>query len=288
MSAGGKRVRGVLVLLACEAVGGKCQQAIDAAIAIEMLHNFTLVHDDVMDNAALRRGKPTVHERWDKNVAILSGDEMIALAYQSLLKSPAKRISDVVQTFTNAFVEVCEGQGFDKEFELRTKVRVSDYLMMIKKKTARIISTACETGAIIGGGKQPHVAALRSYGNHLGLAFQMKDDLLDITGDAKEFGKAIGGDIIEGKKTFLLLKALECARGKDKRILQSMLLRKSRTRAAVDRVRQIYDQVGVLEIAHAEIVRRTHAAQRALVSLKPSHAKQMLLWLSDQLLGRSN
>ena len=288
LGAGGKRVRAMLVLLACEAVGGKRKQALDAAVAIEMLHNFTLVHDDVMDNAALRRNMQTVHMKWGANVAILAGDGMIALAYSSLLKSKTTRMQDILHVFTDAFIEVCEGQGYDKEFEYRHDVLVDDYLLMISKKTARIISAAAEIGALIGEGTQRQVTALRKFGEHLGIAFQMKDDLLDITGDVEEFGKTIGGDIMEGKKTFLLLKAIERTHGKDRTFLQSLIPRNGARRVSVSRVRTIYERAGVLEAAEEEIEHSTHAAQGTIASLPASRAKQMLIWLSDQLLERNH
>ncbi|HEV8537284.1 MAG TPA: polyprenyl synthetase family protein [Bacteroidota bacterium] len=288
LGTGGKRVRAVLVLLACEAVGGKRGRAVDAAVAIEMLHNFTLVHDDIMDNAPLRRNRQSVHAKWDANVAILAGDGMISLAYRSLLGTRAKKLREVLGAFTSAFIEVCEGQGFDKEFELRHDVRVADYLMMIGKKTAHIIAAATEIGALIGSGTRRQVYALRTYGKHLGIAFQIKDDLLDIAGDAEELGKKIGGDITAGKKTFLLLNGLERTRGKERVFLRSLMAGSGGDRTDVERARNIYEHTGTLEAAGKAIERSTRAAQQALSSLRPSRAREMLIWLSDQLLERSH
>jgi geranylgeranyl diphosphate synthase type II len=278
----------MLVLLACEAVGGKRKQALNAAVAIEMLHNFTLVHDDVMDNATLRRNRRTVHVKWDANVAILAGDEMIALAYQSLLKTKTKALHEILHLFTDAFIEVCEGQGFDKEFESRRNVRVEEYLLMIRKKTARIIASAAEIGALIGGGDRRQVSALRMFGTHLGMAFQIKDDLLDLTGTAEEFGKVIGGDIVEGKKTYLLLKAVERTGGDDKAFLRTLMARNGKRNVDLDRVKNIYERTGILEAAEAEIGRCTRAAQRELTLLPSSRSRRMLLRLSDQLLERTH
>ena len=288
LNSGGKRLRAILVMLSCEAVSGSARRALDAAAAVEMLHNFTLVHDDVMDHASLRRGKPTVQKKWDENVAILAGDEMIALAYEALVNTRTTNAFDVVQAFTAAFREVCEGQGLDKEFESRTDVSVTDYLLMIRKKTACLISAACEIGGIIGQGSRAHIGALRSFGEHLGVAFQMKDDLLDITGDEKEFGKAIGSDVVERKKTFLLLTALDRARGKDNMFLRTLMSPGNRRAVDVHRVRMIYERTGVLGIAEANIRRTTAAAQRALTRLPSSRAKQMLIWLSGKLLERNH
>jgi geranylgeranyl diphosphate synthase type II len=288
LNSGGKRLRAILVMLSCETVSGSARRALDAAVAIEMLHNFTLVHDDVMDHATLRRGKPTIQKKWDENVAILSGDEMIALAYQALVTTATTKPLDIVRSFTAAFIEVCEGQGLDKEYETRTDVNVKDYLVMIRKKTACMISAACEIGGIIGEGTRADIAALRSFGEHLGIAFQMKDDLLDITGEEKDFGKAIGSDVIERKKTFLLLTALDRARGEDKSFLKAIMSPNSRRTVDVRRVRKIYERAGVLDIAEATIRRRTATAQRALTRLPSSRAKQMLVWLSGKLLERNH
>lgn len=288
VAAGGKRVRAVLVLLSCEAVGGRASKALDAAAAIEVLHNFTLVHDDVMDHAAMRRGVPTIHKRWDENVAILAGDELVALAYRLLLKTKTPNLQKVLDVFTTAFVEVCEGQGFDKEFESRTNVRLQEYLQMIEKKTASMISAATEIGGLIGEGSKREVSALEKFGEELGMAFQIQDDLLDIIGDEQEFGKAIGGDVYEGKKTYLLLKALERANGADKKLLQSVMPSNGITRKTVERVRKIYQKTGVLDRAREEVVRHTLRARQAVNVLPTTNAKKMLLWISDQLLQRTS
>ena len=285
---GGKRLRAILVLLSCEAVGGKARNALDAAAAIEILHNFTLVHDDVMDHATVRRGRPTMHKKWDENVAILAGDELVALAYRSLLKSKSRRLEEAMGIFTEAFVEVCEGQGLDKEFEARRDVHLRDYLLMIRKKTATLIAASAEIGAVIGGGTWLECSALRKYGEHLGRAFQIKDDLLDIEGTEREFGKTIGADMMEGKKTYVFLKALELVRGEERVFLLSLAKRKLVTLSALRRVQDIYDRAGVFDSAREEIARSTEQAKRSIGGLRPTVAKEMLLWLSCQLLRRSS
>ncbi len=283
---GGKRVRSVLVLLACEAVGGNARRALDAAAAIEILHNFTLVHDDVMDNASVRRGKPTVHRKWDTNIAILAGDEMIALAYRLLvtIKNPKK--NEVLHAFTDAFIEVCEGQGLDKEFERRDNVILDEYLVMIQKKTAKVITAAAEIGALVGGGDDKEVNALRDFGGHLGKAFQIQDDLLDMVGTKRTFGKTIGGDVREGKKTYLLLKAMERVHGEDRRLLRSIGHGNGITGSLVQRIRKIYEREGIMEEAELEIVRHTRLAQDALRLLQPGIATSTLSWLAQRLLER--
>jgi geranylgeranyl diphosphate synthase type II len=288
LSAGGKRLRASLVLLGCEAVGGKAKDALPAAAAIEMLHNFTLVHDDVMDRADVRRGRPTVHKKWDTNVAILAGDEMIAYAYRSLLKTKTSRLREIIDIFNDAFVQVCEGQGLDKEFESRKHVSLDDYLLMIKKKTARVISAAVEIGSVIGGASPKLQKSLCRYGGHLGLAFQIQDDLLDVVGTQETFGKTIGGDIVEGKKTFLYLTALERSSAKDRTLLLSPVPPNGMRRERIRKVKEIYEREGVIAGAKREIAKRTLRAQRALAPLRNSDAKAMLVYLADQLKVRTN
>ena len=202
MSGGGKRVRPILVLLSCEAFGGNMDNAIDAAIAVEILHNFTLVHDDIMDNASTRRGKETIHKKWDVNAAILVGDELIGLSYRSLLRSKTSNITGVLKAFTDGVIEVCEGQALDKEFELSADVSIDDYKIMIRKKTAELLRTSSVMGAIIGNADKTGIDSISSYSENIGLAFQIQDDLLDVIADEGEFGKKIGGDILERKKPF--------------------------------------------------------------------------------------
>lgn len=288
LTSGGKRVRAMLVLLASEAVGGTARRALNAGAAVEMLHTFTLVHDDVMDHAALRRGKPTIHMKWDENVAILAGDELIALAYRALLADGDRYPDSVVRVFTDALVQVCEGQGLDKEFESRPRVGLSEYFTMIEKKTARMISAGAEIGGLVGRGTARQIRALKLFGRHLGIAFQIQDDLLDISGDGKTLGKRIGGDIVEGKKTFLLLRALERATGGDLRLLKSVKPGALQSRSAIERVRQLYLRTGVFDDARSAIRLHTKIAARSLASIPDGRGKSMLLWLSARLLGRTS
>jgi geranylgeranyl diphosphate synthase, type II len=288
LSGGGKRLRAVLVLLSCEAVGGRGAKALDAAVAVELLHNFTLIHDDVMDHAELRRGKPAVHRKWDENVAILAGDELIAQAFRLLLKTKSDRLAQIAGVYTDALVQVCEGQGFDKEFECRQDVTMQEYFRMIAQKTGRVISASMEIGALIGGGSPRQVAMLRRFGEHLGRAFQVRDDLLDITGDPDEFGKRIGGDIVEGKKTFLLVSALGRAAGRDRIVLNSVVPQNTQMQKQIDNVRSVYEKLGAMDAARKEIDRSTRLARRALNGLPRGTAASMLLWLADRLLERSS
>lgn len=217
MSGGGKRIRPLMTMIACETFGGSAEDALDAAVAMEILHNFTLVHDDIMDNADTRRGRDTVHKKWDVNSAILVGDELIGLSYRSLLKTESVRIAEVVRAFTDGVIEVCEGQALDKEFETNDNVSLNDYLLMIRKKTAELLKTSAVVGAIIGNANSHEMESINSYSENLGLAFQIQDDLLDVTAVESEFGKKIGGDILERKKTYLYVKSLEILSGDEKK-----------------------------------------------------------------------
>lgn len=286
LSASGKRVRPLLILLACEAVGGTMNQALNAAVAIEVLHNFTLVHDDIMDHASSRRGRATVHVRWDANTAILVGDELVALAYRELLRTKSRAIAQVADVFTEGVVEVCEGQSFDKEFETLNDVSLNDYLLMISKKTGKLFSVSSEIGALIGGGTEREIGALRAYGKSIGRAFQIQDDLLDVVADEKEFGKKIGGDILEGKKTFLLIQAYERAAGRDKKDLRIIFDKKGITTKHIPRIKEIYERLGVIETAKQWIEKDIKQANLQLLKLRDTQTRGMLYWFSDMVLNR--
>ncbi len=214
-SMGGKRLRPILTLIAAEGYSGRSKQALPAALTIEVFHNFTLVHDDIMDDASIRRGQTTVHEKWDVNTGILSGDAMLILAYQYLKEYTGTTYEQSMKRFTDICLKICEGQQLDVDFEAQEKVEMQDYLQMIRFKTAVLVGCALEIGAIIGGANEDQQKAIYKFGERLGLAFQMQDDYLDTFGDESELGKKIGGDIIENKKTYLYCKALELADKKD-------------------------------------------------------------------------
>ena len=287
LSGGGKRIRPLLVILSCEAVGGTLRQAVHAAVAVEILHNFTLVHDDIMDNAPSRRGRPTVHTQWDTNIAILVGDELVALAYRELLKTQSPSIARVADIFTEGVVEVCEGQTYDKEFETRKTVSLDEYIHMIGKKTGKMVSVASEMGAVIGGGTRAEIRALELYGSHIGRAFQIQDDLLDVVADEKEFGKTIGGDIVEGKKTFLLIEAYARSRGADRKLLRSIITGGGTSRKNIPAVREIYERCGAVDRAKRTIEKNISRANAQLLSLRKSVPREMLFWFSEMLLNRN-
>lgn len=288
LSGGGKRIRPLLVILSCEAVGGTIDRAMHAAVAIEVLHNFTLVHDDIMDNASSRRGRATVHTKWDNNTAILVGDELVALAYRELLRTRSPYIARVADIFTEGVVEVCEGQMFDKEFESRKDVTLAEYLLMIGKKTGKMVSVASEIGAVIGGGAGKEILALTQYGRNIGRAFQIQDDLLDIIADEKKFGKTIGGDVVEGKKTYLLIQAYARAKGADRSMLRRIITMGGTSKRNVPAVRGIYERTGAIDMARGAVAKHIQNANRQLANLRKSEARDMLAWFSEMLLNRNS
>jgi geranylgeranyl diphosphate synthase type II len=289
LSGGGKRIRPMITILTCEAFGGSIESSIDSAVAMEILHNFTLVHDDIMDNAHTRRGTETVHKKWDINTAILTGDGLLGLAYRSLLRTNSPRIAEIAKVFTESMIEVCEGQSFDTEFESRDDVTHDEYLMMIGMKTSRLLEACAVAGAVIADGSATDVITMRSYAENIGLAFQIQDDLLDITADEKEFGKTIGGDIRKGKKTYLLIKAMEGAQNND----DIMILEKAASQNSgisdeeILRVKSIYSDLGVIDDASEQVAHYTGKANDHLEKLPQSDAKEMLKWFSGMLLSRS-
>lgn len=283
----GKRLRPLLVLLSIKAVGGEFAQAYNAAAAVEMLHNFTLVHDDIMDNADKRRGRLTIHKKYDLSTAILVGDALLAVAFEYLLKDCQCDSKEMIAAFNHSLLEVCEGQSMDKDFELQKNVSMAEYILMIEKKTAALAEMCCKIGALIGNGSEKEIKALSSYGKNIGLAFQIQDDLLDITGNEKEFGKAIGGDLMEGKKTFLFIKALEKADRKNKTLLAKVIKNKGIKQEEVELYKNLYLKLGVIEDAQREIINYTDKALSGLKYIKNAESKELLTILADQLIKRS-
>lgn len=286
LESGGKRLRPLLVLLSAKAVGAKFSTAYNAAVAVELLHNFTLVHDDIMDNADKRRGRSTLHKKYDVNTAILAGDSLLSIAYEYLLKDCNGNAKNILASFTKGLVEVCEGQSLDKEFELRNNVLLSEYLEMIRKKTAVMAEMCCSIGAQIGGGTKTEIQALETYGRNIGIAFQIQDDLLDIVADEAEFGKVVGGDLIEGKKTFLFIKAFECAKGEDKKTLFEMILNKGIKRHQVTQYKEIYTRLGILDEAKKSIYHYSDIAIKSLNKLSKNEDREIFKWIAYSLIER--
>ncbi len=287
LNSGGKRLRPLLVLLSAKAIGGKFRNAYNAAAAVEMLHNFTLVHDDIMDNAEKRRGRLTLHKKYNHNTAILTGDSLLSIAYEYLLKDCNGNSKQVINAFTRGLIEVCEGQSLDTDFEQRKNVTISEYLLMIKKKTAAMAEMCCKIGAFLGGGSKSQVNALGNYGKNLGIAFQIQDDLLDISADEKKFGKTIGGDLVEGKKTFLFLEALEKSKGENRKKLLKVIERKGIRRNQVKTYKLIYEELGVLNDARKKIQYYTDKALRS-INLLDEKNKNIFIWLADSLIHRTS
>ena len=265
MDLGGKRLRPVLVLMACEAVGGDINRALTPAIGLEMFHNFTLLHDDVMDKADIRRGKPTVHVKWDDNTAILSGDAMLTMATQLIAQAPADVMPQVMDLYNRTAMEIYEGQQYDVDFETRNDVTVDEYIEMIRLKTSVLLGCACKMGALIGGADEATAQLFYKVGENLALAFQLQDDMLDVWGDEATFGKAIGGDIMNNKKTFLLINAMQRATGDHKVELSLWLSTPNASRAVkVPAVTAIYDALNLRSLSLDAINRYNDEALEAL------------------------
>lgn len=276
-----KRVRPALVLMGCELFGGRAEDALDEAIGIELFHNFTLMHDDIMDAAPTRRGMPTVHAKWNTNAAILSGDALLVKAYQLMAKRP-----EVLAVFSRYALEVCEGQQRDMDFELRTDVHVDEYLEMIRLKTAVLLACALRTGATIAGASVTDADRIGSFGEHLGLAFQLRDDLLDAYGDPGRTGKQVGGDLRAGKKTYLLIRALERAEAEHSDVLSTELAKPIEHRD-VRRMLEAIDALGVRQEAEEQVARHEALALEALAAIPVSdERKAPLRGLANALMER--
>jgi geranylgeranyl diphosphate synthase, type II len=286
LGSGGKRLRPLLVLLSAKAVGGSFSNVYNASAAVELLHNFTLVHDDIMDNADKRRGLLTLHKKYDDSTAILAGDGLLAVAYEYLLKDCDGKTREIISAFTKGLIEVCEGQSLDKDFETRNNVTIVEYKIMIMKKTAAMFEMCCLLGALLGGGTTKEIKAVSLFGKNIGIAFQIQDDLLDISGDEKKFGKKVGGDLIEGKKTFLFIEALSRAKGNDKKKLVNVIKNNGIRPYQVNMYRSIYEKLGVIDDAKAEIKSYTNRALRSLKTLKKDEDRKIFNWLADSLIKR--
>ncbi len=287
LESSGKRLRPILVLLSAKVAGGKYNQVFNAALAVEMLHNFTLIHDDIMDKAELRRGRETLHKKYDLNTAIIAGDSLLSVAYEYLLKDCNGNAKKALAAFTQGLVEVCEGQSLDTDFETREKVTIDEYITMIKKKTAMMLKMSCELGALLVEAKPRDIKAMSEYGLNLGIAFQIQDDLLDIIGDEEKFGKKVGGDLIEGKKTFLFLKAFQKAKGEDKKALLKIIKNKGINRSEVDKYKLIYEKLGVIDDARKEIKLYTDLALKAVDRISKKRSIEIFHWLANSLIIRT-
>jgi len=288
LSIGGKRLRPVLSLLACNLFNDQIDEAVMPATGIEIFHNFTLVHDDIIDNAPVRRNFPTVHNKWNVNQAILSGDVMAFISNECFLQAPPRCMVKVFREYNKAAIEVCTGQQLDIDFEKALIVSENEYLRMIELKTAVLIAAAVKIGAIIGGAEEKDTEILYEFGRNLGLAFQIQDDLLDIYGDIKLFGKVTGGDIVENKKTFLSVKAFELSRGKQFKLLQDLFSdRESDPVNKVSSVLEIYSNLNIKTLTENLA---TEYIEKAFTMLEkvdaPRERKKELTSAASSLIGR--
>jgi geranylgeranyl diphosphate synthase type II len=288
ISVGGKRIRPVLCLMAAELFGGKYENAINAAFGIEIFHNFTLLHDDMMDKAVVRRGKPVVHVKWNENIALLSGDAMSVIAYKYICKSRLN-LREMLEVFSDTALKICEGQQLDMDFESKKNVSEEQYLKMIKLKTAVLLAASLKIGAISSNTNKENCDLIYKFGENLGMAFQLQDDFLDVYGNPKVFGKNIGGDITANKKTYLLIKALELANTKQKEKL-SFWINKTEfsPNEKIDEVKNVYNEIGIRE--HSEKLMNKYFEQAFktfdLINTKAS-SKTILLDYAKSMIKRS-
>ena len=288
MSGGGKRLRPVLLLQVCAAYCDDIRPALNAATAVEVFHNFTLLHDDIMDNAMVRRGKPSVHAKWGANVAILSGDAMLICAYRLLRRSPEHLLPQLMDIFNKMAAEVCEGQQYDMDFEQRQKVSVVEYMHMIELKTAVLLAGAAHIGAVIGGAPDADCRKLCRFATEIGLAFQLQDDLLDSFGTEQELGKRIGGDILEGKQTYLMVMAYSRTDEPTREILRNTCKEGSLSdEQKIEKVKEIYRSLGVERMAEQQISLRFDRALGILDTLSiPAERTEGLKEFACNLMGR--
>lgn len=290
MALGGKRLRPMLTLLAYSLYKENARKIMPYAVAVEAFHNFTLMHDDIMDKAPLRRGHPTVHEKWNVNTAILSGDVMLVKVYDMFLNVDKHILPTVIQRFNRCASEVCEGQQWDMEFETQQTVTDAQYLNMIKLKTAVLIGFSLELGALLAGASEKDCKSLREFGINIGIGFQLKDDLLDAYADSKKFGKQVGGDIIANKKTFLLIKSLELAKENQRQELQDWISKKKFNKTEkVKAVKDIYDNLAISSLTEKKINSYFKKGFSRLKNLNCSATRKTdLIKFTELLIGRES
>lgn len=286
LAGGGKRLRPVLLLLTAEALGASRQDAMPAALAVEVFHNFTLVHDDIMDNASTRRGNPTIHTRWDESTAILSGDYLMGLSYRLLAATPTGNQASMQDVYHRMVQLLCEGQALDKAFETRADVTVEEYIRMIDGKTAALLEAVFEIGGLVGGCGVDVQEKLQLLGRSVGRAFQIQDDLLDITASTAKWGKKIGGDLIEGKKTYLLLRALESGNEEARTFFEKIVVHSGLAEDKIPKAKQLLEENGILNDAKQAVLHHTSIARDCMQVLGDSEAAATIRWLLDAMQTR--
>ena len=278
-------MRPMLVMLSYSIFKKDAEKIVSYAAAVEAFHNFTLMHDDIMDKAPLRRGKATVHEKWNVNTAILSGDVMLVRVYDMFLSLEGPKLNQVLRAFNQCAAEVCEGQQWDMEFESKAKVTEAQYIEMIRLKTAVLLGFSLELGAILADAPKADQIALREFGVNIGIGFQLKDDLLDVYADQKKFGKQVGGDIISNKKTFLLIKALEKAKGKQQKELKEWLsAKKFNAKKKVAAITGIYDALDIAELTETKVNQYFEKGFDRLKEISPNNSS--LVDFTQELMAR--
>jgi geranylgeranyl diphosphate synthase type II len=289
MEPSGKRIRPMLAVLSAGAVSGNPLLGLDSGVAIEILHNFTLAHDDIMDRSPMRRNRPTLHVKWNEAVAILTGDVMVGCAY-NLLPSPTENNTSyrINQEFTNGLIEVCEGQAYDMDFNTLHNVTLDQYILMITKKTARLLEASTVIGGLCGSGTDEQIEALRNFANSLGIAFQIQDDLLDLTAKQAELGKTIGQDILEGKKTYFIIKATELAKTEaDKTLLNKFYTNNGLSAEEVPYMNEMFGRLNIFETAQSKIEEYLIIAKTELTKLPDNQYTMMLNRITDKLNKRN-
>jgi geranylgeranyl diphosphate synthase type II len=288
LNLGGKRIRPILVLMSCDLFGGDVNNSLDAALAVEMFHNFTLIHDDIMDNAPLRRGKETVHEKWDENTGILSGDALMILSYQILEKYKGDTFKQLYSLFNKTALQICEGQQYDMDFEKKNNVALDDYFKMIRYKTAVLLACSLQMGAIISKAGDNDLEHIYNFGLHLGTAFQLQDDYLDTYG-TNEFGKKVGGDILENKKTFLYIKSMASASKNDKEKLLELYSSHEVSEDKIKKVIDIFNRYKIKELLLDEIKKYSVLAYDSVFQLTlPESGKNSLIDFGEKLMKRQS
>jgi len=289
LSIGGKRIRPTLMLLAYNLYKDDPERILSSAVALETYHNYTLLHDDLMDNASVRRGQPTVHKKWDANTAILSGDSMLVLAYERMAKCPVEKLKPVLDLFTETALEIGEGQQYDMDFETRNDVREEEYIEMIRLKTSVLLACATKMGAILADAPQEDADNLYKFGEQMGLAFQLQDDYLDVYGDPEVFGKAIGGDILCNKKTYMLIKAFNLANDEQRKRLQQWVNAENPDpRQKIEAVTQIYNEIGISQLAEQKIKHYFNESRKYLEAINlPKERKLELEAYTDKMMKRN-
>ncbi len=286
VKAGGKRIRPVLLCLSCQAVGGDLSASIPAAMAVELLHTFTLVHDDIMDQDDTRRGIPTVHKKWDEATAILAGDGLVTLAYETLLSTSHSSVVEIAKLFTDGLLVLCEGQALDKSFEDRMDVSLNEYQDMIAKKTAKLLEVSCQIGGMIGDGNPEELESLKAFACNLGMAFQIQDDLLDVIGDQNLIGKPTGSDLMQKKKTYQVIHFMDQADEEDTTLFLKEWEKSEAADMDISAMIQLLQKNGSIDKSRDEITKYIQNAENALDSLKQSGAVEAMQLLNQHLMNR--